>query len=52
MSYGYTPEQVEKIKAFFKENDITMNSSLEAGTDLPPDKVDIFNRTKKIFEQY
>lgn len=48
----YTPEQVKEIKEFFKENDITANSSLDAEIDISPDKADIFNRTKKIFAQY
>ena len=48
----YTPEQIKEIKEAFKKNDITDGYPLKSENDLPPDKADIFNRTKKIFAQY
>ena len=48
----YTPEQIKEIKKVVKENDITEGYPLESEVDLPPEKADIFSRTKKIFAQY
>lgn len=55
MAFGtaeYTNEQIKEIKEAFKKNDITDGYSLKPEIDLPPDKADIFNRTKRIFAQY
>ncbi len=55
MGFGkakYTPEQIKEIKKVVKENDITEGYSLEPKVDLPPEKADVFARTKKIFAQY
>ena len=55
MGFGkakYTSEQIKEIKEAFKKNDITDGYPLKPEIDLPPEKADIFNRTKKIFAQY
>lgn len=55
MAFGtaeYTNEQIKEIKEAFKNNDITAGYPLKPEIDLPPEKADIFNRTKKIFAQY
>lgn len=55
MAFGtaeYTNEQIKEIKNIFKKNDITEGCPLKPEIDLPPDKADVFNRTKKIFAQY
>ena len=48
----YTAEQIKEIKDVFIKNDITDGYPLKPEIDLPPDKADIFNRTKRIFAQY
>ena len=48
----YTPEQIKEIKKVVKENDITDGYSLKSEVDLPPEKADVFSRTKKMFAQY
>lgn len=55
MAFGtaeYTNEQIKEIKEAFKKNDITDGYPLKPEIDLPPEKADIFSRTKKIFVQY
>lgn len=55
MAFGtaeYTNEQIKEIKEAFKKNDITDGYPLKSEIDLPPDKADIFNRTKRIFARY
>ena len=55
MAFGtaeYTNKQIKEIKDVFIKNDITDGYPLKPEIDLPPDKADIFNRTKRIFAQY
>ena len=47
-----TPEQKDKLVAFFQSNDFTANMALEREHNSEGEQAKIFVRTKKIFGEY